>query len=418
MIKGAAWLTLTCVMVTFMLMVSCGPAVNQGEGEKSTILPEAEEEAASQTQEPLPEVKDEITEEAEEEVTGETETVIPQPEEATSTLAPAPESCQLDVANFYAGLGIETEMGGSVCYLGVFASLANYLNPDLDLNDIVAISGAGSRAFIRNDSLTHRGIAGSLCLDIVRVANYLDAPFIFGQGGTDPDFISINCYIDEAAGTVNTTDGDEALDYLKRIIASGHPVFVPLDTYYTYDDLATASDYWKSVRTKELGNIDNMTVTGYDEEYIYLNDPINPTEAATNLPVRINNFRLAWENQRVPNYMLYLSGTVGGMNVAEIIAWNVELGEQGLSAIRNFSANTNDSEIIRTGLKRLTVARLQYAEFLEENGYEEAAALYRESGNLIFALIDKDGSMFLEFENLNTVADKEEQAIGLLKAAK
>jgi len=285
---------------------------------------------------------------------------------------------------------------------------------------MVAISGAGSRAFIGEDQLSFGDPnLSSIHGDISRIAEFLDAPFIVGfMEGGDSSFV--NSFIDEGAETVTFTDGDDAFDYLKRIIASGHSVNVHLNVYHIYDDFAMVSDWWKSVVKKgeEPGGSTVCTVTGYDEEYVYINDTKDPTEAATNLPARINTFRLAWEQARTPNYMFYLSGTGNEIIFADIIAWNVELAEQAQTAIRYFTTNTYKPTLFQRNLRLLAVGRLRYADFLEKNGYEEAAALYRESGNLLVAIIDKDNPIYGKFENLNTVADLEEQVIGLLPAVK
>ena len=167
-----------------------------------------------------------------------------------------------------------------------------------------------------------------------------------------------------------------------------------------------------------------MTVAGYDSEYIYLNDATDPDKEDINLPVKIANFRTAWEKTAIPQegkgspvgpyWMLYFSGTDNEKSADEIIAWNMEVAEQVPSDIREFSANYGDPIDAIQGLRTLAIGRLRFADFLDENGYEEAAALYRESGNLFAILSEGGGSIS---EGLNAIANKEEQAIGLLKAA-
>ena len=80
------WFLMSCMIVLSLVLVSCAPAL---EGEEEVVTPQEEEAMASE----------------------EEEVVTPQKEEPVSTLAPAPESCQLDVPCFYAGLGLEPVMG-------------------------------------------------------------------------------------------------------------------------------------------------------------------------------------------------------------------------------------------------------------------------------------------------------------------
>jgi hypothetical protein len=95
----------------------------------------------------------------------------------------------------------------------------------------------------------------------------------------------------------------------------------------------------------------------------------------------------------------------------EIIAWNIQPGESTPSEIRKFAARPNVSKETLNNLRVLAIGRLAFATFLEKNGETEAAALYRESGNLLATLSDGGGSLS---RDLNTIADKEEQALSLL----
>ena len=109
---------------------------------------------------------------------------------------------------------------------------------------------------------------------MANAANNLNVPFVIGigEGGIDsirnPFKEEILKFQDEAAGTIYFNDGDEAFAYLKRVIASGHPVGVFLDGYYIYDDTSAVSDWWKSFYTKKNSGW-NMVVTGYDNEHVY-----------------------------------------------------------------------------------------------------------------------------------------------------
>lgn len=46
---------------------------------------------------------------------------------------------------------------------------------------------------------------------------------------------------DHAAHLVNFENGEDALDFLTRAVASGYPVMVYLNIYYVYDDFSQSS---------------------------------------------------------------------------------------------------------------------------------------------------------------------------------
>jgi hypothetical protein len=296
--------------------------------------------------------------------------------------------------------------------------LANYQNPELDFSDIVAYSGAGTIAtYTPGTNGTDSATLKTLELPDNDIKN-LDVSIVIGLG---KDGTGQSQLVDKATATVYFNNSGEALDYLKRVIAAGYPVQVVLDRYYLYDDFVPVSSYWKSDRVKEHGT-NWFSVTGYDKTYFYVNDPTDPTTAGTNLPAKVDNFRLAWENTTDPElqtnprigpyFMFYLSQKGTKKTVEQIIAWNVKAASSAVSNIREFSANTNNSEAAIRYLYFLAVARLEFANFLEKNGKIEAASLYRESGNLFATLSAVGGSMATD---LNTIADKEEKALNLLK---
>jgi len=307
--------------------------------------------------------------------------------------------------------------------------LANYQNPELDLSNIIAYSGEGTIAIYTSGT---KGTNEARLTTIKQVSstfsalNNLDISIIMGLkkdginlSNSDPNSTSPNVQSkDKVAGTVYFNSNDEAFDYLKRVIAAGHPVQVVLNRYYLYDDFAPVSSHWKSDRAKENGG-NWFTVTGYDNTYIYVNDPTDPTGAATNLPAKVNNFRLAWEKTTEfqddppagPYMMFYLSQAGTKKSTTQIIAWNVNVANSAPTNIRQFSTNPNSSRDSLKNLVYLAEGRLAFATFLDNNGKKEAAALYRESGNLFATLSDGAGSMS---RDLNTIADKEEQALILL----
>lgn len=330
----------------------------------------------------------------------------------------APDNYQLDVPAIYSGL----EKIPGLCYLGSFAMMAKYHCPELEFYDVVACSGVGAKVeYIEpfGDSLPFLG-NGIGEASIILATQNLNASFILclHEEGCDsaPYYPPQLRFGEQAEEIIYFDSSDKSLNYLKEIIASGYPVVVYLDCYYVYDDFASCSDFWKNFMEKD--HYDHyMTVTGYDKDYIYLNDPTDPTEAAINILAKTEKFKLAWEKgneigQKLgPYWMIYLSDMGTMKSLSEVISCNVELAKEAPSEIRKFATEPNSSDTTCFLLREIAKARIEFANFLEKNDMEQAASLYRESGN-IFATISENGNVTAS--ELNMIADKEEQALGLL----
>lgn len=304
------------------------------------------------------------------------------------------------------------------CFLGSFAMLAKYVNPGLELCDVVAYSGVGAYAQCRIISTGALFLSCGLLLNsIVYAARNLDISYIFALGKEGHDSA---LFEPDALEVIRFNNIDDALNYLKWVISSGHPVEVNLNCYYVYDDFASASDHWR----RELGKAHFshfMVVTGYDKEYVYLNDPLEPINGVVNLPAKIDNFILAWERTDEimlpepvarwgPYWMLYPVGVGSQKSVDEILAWNAELGAQAPTEIREFAASPETSGLTWWAIRGLSKNRSEFANFLEKHGKKEAASLYRESSRLLSAL---PGSSSIK-PDLWKIADIEEQALKLL----
>jgi len=306
-------------------------------------------------------------------------------------LPPAPDSAHLDVPVVYSGLDGTPGM----CYLGAFAMLVKYEHPELDFADVVAFSGVGSNALYLDfpdmpSTLTNRYTDVSM----INTARNMEAPYVLGFGrggnGSDPFQPAGIDFEDNAAGLISFAGGDEALDTLKRAVASEGPVVVFLDLYTVHDDFAAASSFWRDVLGKDHAS-HYMVVTGYDAETVYLNDPTDPTSAAANLPADVENFMQAWGNTLDmpdappigPYWMIFLAEPGSVPATEEVIAWNVETARDAPSEIRQFAQNPGNSDSACFMMGEMARGRMEFANYLERNGWAEAAAGYRQSGTLL-----------------------------------
>jgi hypothetical protein len=263
---------------------------------------------------------------------------------------------------------------------------------------------------------------------ITNASSNLGASFILGlaTGGSDSVDPTNFGLKNKALKTVYFKDGDEALNYLKTVIASNHPVLVFLDHTYIYDDFAKVSSYWKSSTKPDSTTFwlsSFFTVTGYDEEYIYIDDPGDPTQAGADLPTKVGNFNLAWEksgqggtnlntNNLGPYWMFYLPQLGDRKSVDDTIAWNAAVGKDTPTEIMTFSTNLIDSTLLKGTLGHLSVGRAAFADYLDKNGKADAAALYRKSSSLIWSLNQLKN---LTPSNVTALSDLEQQALALLR---
>jgi len=335
-----------------------------------------------------------------------------------------PQAYQLNVPRVFTGEVLkekETEEAPGLCFLGAFAMLALFDDPDLDFTEIVAYSGIGVTA---KNELGRAGLTNDFKGNsIITGAENLGYNFVLGllSGGKDsissplpqqpkpgwpwrppppPPPTEFN-FKESAKEFKCFSNKEEATHYLKSIISSDKPVLVHLDLYYVADDFAKISPLWASWEKSHAGHF--MTVTGYDENYVYINDPIEPDLAIKNMPTSHKNFLEAWKNGNNPKFMghklgpywmLYFKDKAKRKSIKEIIAWNREISENTAFEI--------GEALNYFFIGEMAVGRLEFAKFLERNGYQNAANLYREAGNLYLKQPTID--------ELSLIADKEEEA--------
>lgn len=340
-----------------------------------------------------------------------------------------PQAYQLNVPRVFTGEVLkekETEEAPGLCYLGAFAMLALFDDPDLDFTEIVAYSGIGVTA---KNVVPGRGLSNDLQGNsIITVAENLGYNFGLGFLSGGKDSISDDLpppppgtsppplppppppagsepptqfdFKESAKEVEYFSNKEEATLYLKSIISSDKPVLVHLDLYYVTDDFAKISPSWA---WEKFHASHFMIVTGYDENYVYINDPTDSDLAIKNMPASYKNFLEAWENGANPQmeghklgpyWMLYLKDKAKRKSIKEIIAWNKEISENAAFEIRK--------ALNYYIIGEMAAGRLEFAEFLERNGYQNTADLYREAGNLYLKRPTID--------ELSLIADKEEEA--------
>ncbi len=298
---------------------------------------------------------------------------------------------------------VEEEDTPALCYLGAFAMLVLFDNPSLDFADVATYSGIGSAASY--DSRT--GLINKYKeKSIILAAQNFGYDYVLGVKSGGKANSHLASFTPSASEVKYFKDEEEAFSRLKQIIDSGKPVEVHLDVYYVIDDFRKISDMW--VRAWDKGHWSHfMTVTGYDDNYVYINDPTDPDLNIKNMKTPVKNFLEAWKNgdkiiggaQLGPYWMLYINKKGNKKSVSDIISWNKEASTNAASSIR--SARSGDNS-------ELGVGRKEFGKFLERNGYNDAGKLYKEAAD-IYLEDPEDYVLYKE------IAQKEEEARGLLE---
>lgn len=297
----------------------------------------------------------------------------------------------LDVPRVYSGAHmiinhsgeIEEEEQPSLCYLGAYAMLAIYDDPSLTFSDIVAYSGVGSMAGNNDFSGLDNNLKEN---SIMTASENLGYDYFLSTlaGGTESTMPHQYKFGNLAKEKRYFNDETGAYFHLKRMIDSKKPVIVHLDIYHVWDDFAKFSPFWANSWQKMHAS-HFMTVTGYDEDYVYLNDPTDPDLSKKNMPASVENFLKAWADGNHPAingakvgpyWMVYINNNGKRKSPIEVIGWNHRMSMDAYSVI----SKADEADM----MGELAVGRREFSRFLEKNGYTKAAAAYGEIADFYF----------------------------------
>lgn len=325
---------------------------------------------------------------------------------------------RLDVAKIYSGGD-----GPGLCYLGSYAMLAKFADSAIDFTDVIANCGiATSALYIPEINLLLDGFeVGSIAVAAGNQGFDYYIAALEGAQLTD-EFLAANL-VEDAQQIISMEDEDGIFELLKRLISSDTPVMVHLDVTLLKEALVSYCPYWETIFEWQetymaSTHIDHyMTVTGYDESFVYLNDPTDGTaDGGKDIPVAIADFLNSWKNGNHPSFaeesligpywMLFLGERGAATSTSELLSWNRDIATEAVSEIRQATNDPTVSELIHcNGMYR---AREEFGAFLQENGYTEAGDIFLEISQLFAGLCQSSdpGADLLE------IADLLEQALG------
>ncbi len=317
----------------------------------------------------------------------------------------------LEVPRVYSGASMVSIYQGesiieetpALCYLGAFAMLVMYDDQTLTFSDVVAYSGIGTHLEKDEYGLLTNGYKEE---SILNAADGLGYDYVLGikNSGTANSYAAL--FTTNTSKLLSFSSVSEAIRQLEIVINSGRPIMVHLDSYYVKEEFAKTSEFWKN-NVGDSHSSHFMVVTGYNESHVYINDPTEPNLSIKNVEVPIEIFKEAWYNgdkveegaQLGPYWMLYLDwNTNNRTSVERILEWNYGISSGTYDQIQKSNKEGDFGE--------LGVGRIEFGNFLIENGYEEVGQKYKEIGE-----------MYLTTPNLQemaTIADKEDEARDLL----
>ncbi len=352
----------------------------------------------------------------------------PEPSSAPPATPPAPPEppppplAELNlVAEPVAGMRLDVELvysGGDLpglCYLGGYAMLAKFNDSDIDFTDVVANSGIGSSALyipevnILND--------GSFLQSIGLAAKNQGFDYYIAalKAATITDTFLAADFPKDAKQVLSAESEDEAFELLKRLISSDIPVMVHVDLSPIKEPMV-AHTSWAKYAFMGADHLDHyMTVTGYDQNFVFLSDP---TEKAAgkgkDIPVDITGFLSAWENGDHPSFgdagvgpywMLFLGKRDTARSASELISWNKEIAAKAPEEIRKAADNPNINDLLHCN--QMYRARKEFGAFLKQAGYAEAWNMFLQAADLFRGLCQSSNPK----ADLLKIADLQEQSL-------
>jgi len=321
------------------------------------------------------------------------------------------------------------------CYVASLGQLVTRDNPSIAAYDIVACSGFGTSASWGRGGTSYPYLAGAPRaysngpqVDISRLCGF-DYHVCYGKGGAcGPGLF-------KAANSVTVfRSEEEAVNTLKTVIASGTPVQIHRDMWYTWDDIAKVYP----VGPNKFHGSDFIVVNGYDENYVYFTGfgPLGEHgETAVDMPILWNSFLASWRetpkltNDRNllfgPYFMCYLTSNPAKADSRWVTAWlglDARRGAPGATvgpdAIRAAAAAVGNGTSVDQALSTFALTVMQanrawMAPFFNHSGRPDLKALYSQSAALWWAILESTDAANVP-STLDEIADIEDQAIDLM----
>jgi hypothetical protein len=323
---------------------------------------------------------------------------------------------RLDVELVYSGADEP-----ALCYLGSYAMLAKFNDTSIDFTDVVANSGmAASTLYVSGVNILTEGLF-LWGIGLAAINQGFDYYIAALEGARITDDFMASDLPKKAKAVILLESEDEMFELLKRLISSDIPVEVHLDCNFIKDALITHTSYWKTILTYHETYLDKhadhyFAVTGYDQNFVYLNDPTEKKAGmGKDIPVDISSFLEAWANGNHPSFelgagigpywMLFLGQRGTAKSTDELLSWNRDFATKAPHEIRKAADNPNIDSLLHCS--NMYRERKEFGTFLKQNGYQEAGDMFIEAGELFEGLCSSSNQK----ADLLRIADLQEQAL-------
>lgn len=350
------------------------------------------------------------------------------PSESPSPESPPPLLAELNLAAEPLAekrLDVELVYSGAdepaLCYLGSYAMLAKFNDSSIDFTDVVANSGmATSTLYVTPVNILTEGLF-LWGIGLAAINQGFDYYIAALEGAKITDDFMAPDLPKKAKGAISLESEDKVFELLKRLISSDIPVEVHLDCNFIKDALITYTSYWKTILAYHETHLSKhadhyFVVTGYDQDFIYLNDPTEKKAGmGKDIPADIASFLEAWANGNHPSFelgagigpywMLFLGQRETAKSTDELLSWNRSFAVNAPEEIRKAADNPNIDSLLHCS--NMYRERREFGTFLKQNGYQEAGNMFIEAGELFKGLCRSSNQK----ADLLRIADLQEQAL-------
>ncbi|MBU0461995.1 MAG: C39 family peptidase, partial [Nanoarchaeota archaeon] len=365
-----------------ILIAGCAPKETKPGKMDLPSIPPLEENATGAPASSIPNAAAETTQQPAEEAASEIEVDYTEYQQKPTVSPLVPTSYRQDIPK------LTIDCYGEPCldYLGAYTMAARYFDKGIDFISVVGYGNIGGNAKMWSNQDLDNNMGET---SMIRATQKYGFSYELGIGlkGTASQSNYALKFEDTATKVSYFNNKDDALAKMKAQVSSRHPVIVYLDVSLLQQEFADHSTFWNGFPGESKGHF--MIVTGYDDNFVYLNDPNDAK--GTNLPAPKDKFLLAWEATKFlekdrlgPFWMFALNRSDNRKVEAEtIIEQNNADNAKAPDELKKFATQGMKSDDTCDALTELAKTRGLYSDFLERYDRGMSSTMYQESESFL-----------------------------------
>jgi len=294
------------------------------------------------------------------------------PEYSGLSLENLPDSKILDVPT--------TDSLGGFCYIESFAMQMAYVDRSITVPEVCAFSASGAALNYDSYSKAFSSVSPYPKMSLQYETHNYGVHYILGSAQ------GYSLLYSQADTKLTYKTADDALKYLKAVISTDRPVQVYIDLGYMHSHPKFSNcqpgkgNHW-------------ILVTGYDPNYVYMNEPYSAKlnespNKYKNFKISLNEFLLAWEKggdlshdetQLGPYWMMFIEERNEGQltrkkSIKEILSMQKELSSNNVRIIEK----NLDSDFSNTDWPIISKLKETFGDYLIQIGYADAGNIFKE----------------------------------------